>query len=188
MALSATCLLQSKAPLSMSRHYVTPEREKKESHEAYDDRTWRERMHFDAEENVFINPMAFKWMITDAAKLLGMKIPGKGVATYGKYFESGILVLEGMMLGVKKGDVEGEKLFVPADGKHGSGKRVWRTFPLIRSWSGTVQFDLINRIITKEVFEEHLKEAGQFVGLGRFRPQRGGWYGRFDVADIQFSE
>lgn len=172
----------------MSRHYTIPEREKKESHEDYDDRTWKERMHYDDQGNVFINPMAFKWCITDAAQLLGKKIPGKGVATYAKYFLSGILVLEGMMLGMKKKDVEGEKLFVPADGKHGSGKRVWRTFPLIRSWTGVVQFDIINPIITRDVFEEHLREAGQFVGLGRFRPQRGGWYGRFDLVDIQFKE
>src|SRR5262245_10234253 len=190
MALFADCTLQSteNAPLSMSRHYIDPPKGKKESPADYDERTWRERLHYDAEENVFLNNMAFKWCISDSARLLGMKIPGKGVATYSKYFDSGILVLQGMMLGLKKNDVTPEKLFVPADGKHGSGKRVWRTFPLIPAWSGTVQFIILNRIITPEVFQEHLEEAGRFIGLGRFRPQRGGYYGRFSVKNIEFTE
>ncbi len=191
MALFAECTLRSVpgiSPLSMSRHYTDPPKEKKESPADYDDRTWRERMHYDKDENVFINNMAFKWCISDSARLLGMKIPGKGVQTYTKYFDSGILVLEGMMLGIKKMEVEGQKLFVPADGKHGSGKRVWRTFPLIPQWGGTVTFIILNRIITQDVFKEHLEEAGRFIGIGRFRPQRGGFYGRFNVENIEWSE
>src|SRR5262249_29790282 len=105
-----------------------------------------------------------------------------------KYFESGILVLEGMPLGIQKDDVLPERLFVPADGKHGSGKRVWRTFPLIPEWKGTVKVYILNRVITKEAFQGHMEEAGRFVGIGRFRPQRGGFYGRFTVENITWKD
>ena len=30
----------------------------------------------------------------------------------------------------------------------------------------------------------HLKEAGQFIGLGRFRPRKNGYYGRFEIVSI----
>ena len=188
MAFTAECSLQSIAPYSSGRHYTTPEKLPKESADAYDKRTWRERMHYDEQGMVFIPNMAFKWMMTDISKFLGNKIPGKRNATYGKHFESGILVLEGMPLGIDRMDVIGETLFVPADGKHGSGSRVDRIFPLIPEWKGKVTFYILDRVITREVFEEHLTEAGRFMGLGRWRPQRGGTYGRFKVVKVIWSE
>jgi hypothetical protein len=42
--------------------------------------------------------------------------------------------------------------------------------------------------ITKEVFERHLTEAGRFVGIGRFRPENGGIYGRFTAGPFSWSE
>src|SRR5215471_1810429 len=185
MALAAKCKLESISPLSMSRYYEEPKKDK-ETPAAYDERTWRERLHYDEQGMVFINPMAFKWCVTDAAQLGGKKVEGRRGATYAKFFMSGILVLEGMPLGIHKDSVPTERLFVPANGKHGSGVRVWRHFPRIDEWKGEVTIHILNRTITKEVFEEHLHEAGKFVGLGRFRPQTGGFYGRFKVAKISY--
>jgi len=171
----------------MSRYYQTP-KEPKESPDDYEKRTWKERLHYDERGNVFIPNMAIKWCLTDGAKFIGMKIPGKGRATFAKHFEAGLLVLEGIKLGIHMSDVQGETFFVPADGKHGSGSRVLKTFPVIPTWKGKVDVHILDRTITREVFDEHLKEAGRFIGLGRFRPQRGGFYGRFSVASIKFSE
>jgi hypothetical protein len=162
----------------MSRFYEVPKKEK-ETPAAYDDRTWRERLHYDEQGMVYINNMAFKWCITDAARMLGMKVPGRNRATFTNFFTSGTLVLEGMKLGIHKDKVAKERLFVPANGKHGSGTRVWRNFPRIDEWHGEVTVYILNRMITRDVFEEHLIEAGRFIGLGRFRPQVGGFYGRF---------
>src|SRR5262245_42745578 len=134
MALTAECSIQSIAPYSSSRHYTTPEKNPKETADSYERRTWRERLHYDEKGMDFIPSMAFKWMLTDIAKFLGMKIPGKRNATYSKHFEAGLLVLEGMPLGIDKMAVPCEELFVPADGKHGSGTRVTKFFPLIDTW------------------------------------------------------
>ena len=33
--------------------------------------------------------------------------------------------------------------------------------------------------------EKYLKHAGEFIGLGYFRPRRNGYYGRFTVHDFK---
>jgi hypothetical protein len=186
MAITVTCTLESLSPLSMSRHYTQPEKTSKESPADYEKRTWRERLHYDDKGMVFIPPMAFKLSLAEAAKFLGMKIPGKRNATYTKHFESGVLVLQGMPLGIKKDDVAGEPLFVPSDGKRGGSTRVDKIFPLIPKWAGIVTFHILDATITREVFEQHLNEAGNFIGLGRFRPRNNGYYGRFAVKKIDW--
>ena len=188
MAIEAICTLESLSPLSMSRHYTTPEKLSKESASDYEKRTWRERMHYDDKGQVFIPPMAPKLCLAEAARFLGQKIPGKRNATYTKHFESGVLVLDGIQLGIKKDDVVGEWLFVPSDGKRGGGSRVDKCFPLIGKWSGIVKFYILDATITREVFEEHLREAGNFIGLGRFRPRNNGYYGRFTLKKLEWKE
>src|SRR5215467_9643981 len=123
MPAQAICHLKSLSPISFSKHYEL-EKLDKESANDYEKRTWRERCHYDKDGVVFIPPMAFKWAIADDGKFLGEKIAGRRGATFTKHFESGVLVLDGLSLGVKKDDIECEQLFVSSDGKHGSGSRV----------------------------------------------------------------
>ena len=185
MAITAVCTMEGISPLSFSRHYVVPKLPK-ESPADFEERTWRERVHADEDGMMFIPPMAFKLCLAEAARFLGMKIPGRRNATYTKHFEAGVLVLEALPLGIKKSDVKGEWLFVPSDGKRGGGSRVDKCFPLIPSWSGTVEFHILDQTITKEPFEETLREAGNFIGIGRFRPKNNGFYGRFRLVTLQW--
>lgn len=178
--------LESVSPYSQSKYHGT-EKLSKESSSDYEKRTWRERLHVNANGNVFIPPMAFKNCLSEVAKFLGIQIPGKGKSTYTKHFEAGVLVTDALVLDVKKDDVPGEWLFVPADGVRGSGKRVEKCFPVINSWKGEVTFHILDDTITTEVFEQHLKEAGNFIGIGRFRPRNNGFYGRFAVKKIKVS-
>ena len=39
--------------------------------------------------------------------------------------------------------------------------------------------------ITKNIFEEHLKAAGIYIGIGTFRPIKGGYHGRFSVTSLE---
>jgi hypothetical protein len=183
----ATAELESVSPYSQSRHYKV-EKLSKEGPDDYEKRTWRERMHVDDKGMIFIPPMAFKNCLSEAAKYLGMQIAGKGKSTYTKHFEAGLLVFEPVPLGIHKDKVEGEWLFVPADGRRGSGKRVERCFPLIRSWKGKVTFQIFDPTITQDVFRQHLEEAGKFIGIGRFRPRNNGFYGRFEVKSLKWEE
>lgn len=184
----ATVKLKSVSPYSPSRFHDSPKLEK-EGHDKHEERTWRERCHYDPKtREVFIPPMAFKWAVSEAARFLGLKIPGKGNKTWAKHFDSGILVTDPVRLGVKVDDVRGEWLFLNADGRRGSGTRVKRCMPHVDEWESTVKFYVIDDTIEPEVFVRHLREAGNFVGVGRFRPRNGGFLGRFEIVDVKWQE
>jgi hypothetical protein len=89
------------------------------------------------------------------------------------------------MLGINKEETEGETFYCDPQGKKGSfgGSQVPRKFPVIFDWTGKAKFSILDETITKEIFLKYLIEAGQFVGIGRFRPQNQGFYGRFHVED-----
>ena len=160
----------------------------KETSQDHEERTWRERLHVNSDGYVFIPQMAFKNCIAEAAKYLSKPIPGKGKSNYTKHFEAGIMVTDSLVLDVLAEDVEGEWFFVPSDGRRGGARRVDKCFPVIPEWSGKVTFFIYDELVTQEVFTEVLEEAGRFIGIGRFRPRNNGFYGRFDVVDVQWKE
>jgi len=177
--------ITGKSPLSFGKYVQEPKLEK-ESHADYDERTWRERMHYDSKGEVFLPPMMFKNALSEAAKYRGEQIPGKGKSNYTKHFEAGIFVNEPMPLGIQKDDVQVEALYVPSDGRRGGTTRVIKHFPKIEEWAGTVTLHVLDEIITKDVLERHLTDAGNFIGVGRFRPRQNGYYGRFDAEIIDW--
>lgn len=182
-----TAHLKSISPYSQSRYHDTAKHDK-ERPDDYEARTWKERLHYTADGHVFIPPMAFKKAVETAARFLGMQIKGRGKSTYTKHFKAGVLVTEGLTLKLHKNDVPGEWFFVPSDGKPGSGSRVKRCFPCVREWEGDVRFYILDDVITEDIFVPHLKEAGNFIGIGRFRPENGGFYGRFQLESWHWEE
>lgn len=183
----ALCRLKSVSPYSQGRFHDIP-RNPKESADDHEHRTWRARLHTTKRGHVFIPGMSFKLCLAEAAKFLGEQIPGKGKSTYTKHFEAGVMVLDDCELPDVAEEVDGEWLFVPADGRRGSGKRVKKCFPLIPAWEVAVTFYITDDTITQDVFTYHLKQAGQFIGIGRWRPRNNGLYGRFTVESVEWSE
>lgn len=179
--------LESLSPYSQSRMHDTPKMDR-EGADAYEQRTWREKCTVNADGIVCVPAMAFKQMLDASAKLLGIQIPGKGKSTFSKHFRAGVICESDVALGVKKEKVEAVTINANADGIRGSGKRVKRTFPLIPQWQGTARFVIFDDTITREMFERHLTEAGRFVGIGRFRPENGGLYGRFRPVKFLWSD
>jgi len=174
----ATVHLQGTSALSFSR-YIQAEKKPKELAEEFEKRCWRERIHRDKDNWVVIQPMMFIKAIQGAASYLGIKVPGKRNATYTKHFRSGIRCNQPITLPIKVDEVEGEWFLVPSDGRTGGTTRVLKCFPVIDDWEGQLVFYITDDLITQDVFEEHISTAGQLVGIGRFRPERGGFYGCF---------
>lgn len=178
--------LKSLSPYSQSAYLQTPKLDK-ETPKDYEARVWRDRLHTGDDDYVFIPPMVFKNCLGEAARYLGMKIPGKGQKTYTKHFDAGVIVMDPVTLPVKKEDVPGEWLLMNADGIPGSNKRVERCYPVIKEWEAKVVFYILDSTITESVFREHLEEAGRFIGIGRFRPRNRGYYGRFEVEKVEWN-
>jgi len=184
---TATCKLKSVTPYSSSRFHNTPKPDKV-SHDEHEQKTWREKCHFDSTGAVFIPPMAFKKSIEEAAAFRGEKIKGKGNATWSKHFKAGILVSDPLFVGANKDTIEGETFLCDAQGRANGTSRVLRTFPVVRQWSGNLTVYVLDDTIDKATFEKTIKEAGMFIGVGRFRPRNGGFYGRFSVESVTWTE
>lgn len=186
-----TASVEGISPYSQNRSYDV-EHLQGEGFEDYEKRTWRHRLHTDAQGGVYIPPMAYKNALAETAKFLSLGIPGKGKSTYTKHFEAGVLAVEPAPLGINASEVEYERLFVPADGRAGSGKRVHKYFPVIPAgWKAEFNFMVFDETVLQTwpptgetVFEFVLQRCGQFVGLGRFRPRNRGFYGRFAVQEL----
>jgi hypothetical protein len=65
---------------------------------------------------------------------------------------------------------------------------VWKCFPTIKEWGGECEIMVLDDTITRDVFEQHVKEAGRFIGLGSFRPRNRGYYGRFEADVLSWEE
>lgn len=160
----------------------------KEDEDAYDARLWLEKGSFDAHGNVVIPAMAMKMSVDEAIKRLNIGIKGRGKSTYTKFFVAGQICEADAPIGVHRSEVESVSIWANADGVRGSGKRVKRRFPHYPEWSGVARFAILDEVIPNAVFEKAVVEAGRLVGIGRFRPEKGGYLGRFTVDRCEWSE
>ena len=189
---TATISIQGQSALlygSMVDPSLFPKKNK-ESHDDYEKRTWRERCHYDAKRRLYVPGYALKRMIETAARYEGERIKGGGMKTKAGKLKCGLQVPEAMVITphLLVDDVDGLWKMVPSRGKTGGGSRVPRCFPILQNWSGTFEVLLIDEKIKKEWVEEAAVRAGIINGLGTWRPQSGGNYGRFTVTDITWNE
>jgi hypothetical protein len=173
--------LVGQTPYSPCRHFSETEVPKqdngKEGDDAYERRTWRNRLHRTPDGLVQIPEQAFANSIKLAAK--------RFEAEYAKHFEDGVTVTGNLVLSVKADEIPYDELLVRGT-KRITEKRVTKLFPRIDEWEGDVTFHIINDIIPKAIFRQALVIAGLLVGIGRFRPQSWGYYGRFTVEAVEW--
>jgi hypothetical protein len=183
-----TATIKSVTPYSQSKQ-VDPEvfpKQEKEGHDDFDKRLWREKATYDENGIVCIPAMALKMAVDEAVKRLNIGIPGRGKSTYTKFFVAGQICDGDPKLDIHKDDLEPIDIWANADGVRGSGKRVRRRFPIIKSFETEARFALLDDVIPNNVFEKALIEAGRLVGIGRFRPEKGGFLGRFTVTGFKW--
>lgn len=186
----ATLTVEGISPYSQSRQHDAPKLEG-ESHEAYDIRTWREKMTVDTrhgKRTVVVPAHGFHQAIAAAAKYSKRQIPNQGKATWTAKFLSGIAMQEDPSLNIDPETVMSERISVNADGVRGSGKRVMRTFPVFPEWGFTTEIFILDPIITQDIFREMAEMTGLFIGLGRFRPEKGGTKGRFKIKSLTWAD
>jgi len=180
--------ITSVTPYSQSKQVDVDQHPKleKEGADGYDKRLWREKSTYDDNGIVCIPAMALKMAVDEAVKRLNIGIPGRGKSTYTKFFVAGQICEGDPSLGIHKDDLEYIDIWANADGVRGSGKRVRRRFPIIKSFDATARFAILDDVIPNQVFEKAVIEAGRLVGIGRFRPEKGGFLGRFTASNFQW--
>ena len=179
---TATIPIVGTSPLSFGRHHEESKHGENESHDQYERRTFPEKTHYDhTTGEVYVPPLMFKKSLEVAPAFLNLgTIPGKGSSTYTKFFLSALMITDPVYIGQKISDGRDEVLFVNPMGKRNSGTRVKRWFKTFDEWAGILKVTILNSdIVTEKIFERVLIASGIFVGVGRFRPQNGGFYGRF---------
>lgn len=177
-------------PLSQSRQHEEPRLEG-EGHDDYDKRTWRSKLNVavrNGKKTVVLPAHGIHQSIAAAAQYSKKQIPGQGKATWTKKFGAGIAILEDPALNIDPDTVDSIVISANSDGVRGSGKRVPRKFPMMHSWSSTFEIMILDPIITEPVFREIVTIAGMFIGLGRFRPERHGTNGRFEITNLVWED
>ena len=180
-----TCDIVGTSMMSWSKKI--PKTPSTTDHKEWEETVWQQRFHTNKKGEVVIPPMALKNAMVTATRYLGVKIPGGGNRTFTKPFLSAVIPSspESPSIGIHIDDVDHEWLFVPSDGKKGGGKRVDKKFPIVGpGWEAQFTFNVLDQRITKEWFQKFLKTAGLLIGLGRFRPENGGYYGRFSIKNL----
>ena len=177
------------SPYSQSAKHETPMLDR-ESHDDYDKRTWLEKTTTNKEGIICIPAMAWKQCLDTSAWKLGEKVPGRRSATYKGFFASGFFCDSDVPIAngkpITKKDADCVQISANSDGVRGSGKRVPRRFPSFPQYHGIAEFTIVDDLITEEVFERHFKAAGIVVGIGRFRPEKGGTNGRFKATKFEW--
>lgn len=191
--------LEGMSRLSFSRDHREPKKQSKsgapqETPDEYEERTWPNKMHVTQEGQVFIPPMALKGAMESAASYNPVK--KRGAATWTKHIVQGVMVIDEIKLSDAKGapitssSVKPETVLCQSDGKpakYSKGGKVPRTFPIIEpQWRATATVLVLDEQIPNTVVEQHLQDAGVFVGIGRWRTEKRGLYGRFKVTKMSW--
>ena len=74
-------------------------------------------------------------------------------------------------------EVDARAVVIPA-----TKGRVTRYRPIFRTWSLSFVFEVDTELFDKGLAHRVLEDAGRYVGIGDFRPQRKGPYGRFIIS------
>ena len=177
-------VIEGVTPLQQSKEYTSNEAKgPNETHADYEKRTWMQRAHINENGNVFMPAGALKKAMIDAARYSGDQIPGQGKKTYTAKVSSGICVVSDIVTNKKEKDIEKRDVFAGMN-----NKRVWKSFPTVTGWTATTCLHVYDPILSPEVVTRILDTAGKFIGIGTWRPQNGGEYGRFKIVKFEVSD
>ena len=188
--IAVTATLKSGTPYGPGKYFVA-EKLDGESNDKREERTWRERCHYEEESGeCFIPGIAFKRSLDAGAQTLSDKVPDKGRQTFTKFFERAVLVTNNLMLGKTREQVPRTSVLVPSNpsaSKKGGGSRVIKHFPRFDSWEGELKIVVLDTVIDEKTFHRTLEYAGNFIGVGTWRPENAGMWGRFAIVNLAWN-
>jgi len=136
------------------------------------------KLYIDMDGNIYQPATHLERALIEAGKKIRVK--GQGKATYSKLFGSMITIPQ-LDIPHQKTDYEIFKTLVVIPSTKG---RVMRYRPMFKEW--ILEFDIeIEEEIDVKAVKEALEIAGKYVGIGDWRPEKKGKFGKFQVTSFQ---
>lgn len=134
-------------------------------------------LYKDADGNIYEPASHIEGALKVASKTL--KIPGRRGATYSKLVGSALSINPDAILHKKaKYEIDSRPVVIQR-------ARVVRYRPIFKEWELSFEIMIADEQLPPEVVKLALEHAGQYVGIGDFRPGRGGKYGKFMVTEFK---
>lgn len=132
------------------------------------------KLYVDSEGRIYQPATHLERALMEAGKKI--KVKGAGKATYSKLFGSMIEVVEFEILHLKP-SYEIHKALVVVPSTRG---RIMRYRPIFKEWE--LEFHIsFEEEIPQGAIKEALDIAGKYVGIGDWRPEKKGKFGKFQV-------
>ncbi len=134
------------------------------------------KLYIDSDKNIYQPSTHLEQSLIGAGKKIRVK--GQGKATYSKLFGSMLSVSEFEIVHMNQ-EYEIYKTLVVIPSTKG---RVMRYRPMFKDWSLVFHVEFEEEI-PAEVVKEALEIAGKYVGIGDWRPEKKGKFGKFQVVE-----
>ena len=136
-----------------------------------------QKLYIDSNKNIYQPSTHIERALIEAGKKIRVK--GQGKATYSKLFGSMVSVEEYEILHIiPKYEIHKSLAVIPS-----TKGRVVRYRPIFKEWK--LKFHLLfEDEISVDVIKEALEIAGKYSGIGDWRPEKKGKFGKFQVTSF----
>jgi hypothetical protein len=131
------------------------------------------------DEKICLPAVYLKNCITEASKQF--KIIGKGKSTYSKLVASTVDI-EPFMIELKSGKYEIFRISAVNPMTKG---RMMTERPKFNKWSAEFEIVLNDEAVPISVINEILEHSGKYVGIGDWRPEKKGMFGKFMITSFK---
>ena len=138
-----------------------------------------DKLYLDDKGKVQLPSVYIKNCITEASKQF--KIVGKGKSTYSKLVASTIDI-EPFLIDFKSGKYEVFRISAVNPMTKG---RMMTERPKFTKWSASFEIVINDPAVPISVINEILEHAGKYVGVGDWRPEKKGMFGKFMIASFK---
>ena len=168
-------------PMTKAHKQLTSKRTKTdEDHELIARSEWRGSLYWSEGIGPYLPSANIRSAIVEGGKL----------SKLGKALQRGTLILDDKIPLQYSGPREPDAMwdsgqFYDCRSVVVSGKRLMRYRPLFVSWSVQVDITFDASVIDAAQILQSARAAGNLIGIGDFRPNKGGNFGRFDVEQVK---
>jgi len=187
MLVGVTPLLMNRGDFQLEDDYKTKyTKQRGETYLEFEERIWREKVHSNSKGEVVAIAEWFKQSLVNSQRQSNhpIKSPGgrKATDTMKPFFISGVLFEDSLVMNGKGPFTKDTVLPYKAMCKIPStGGSVPVIRPMMDKWSVTVSYTILDQAISEAMVRECLEWVGLYSGIGDYRPQNGGTFGRFTV-------